>query len=293
MKEHLITRTNWARGLTLVEILVAIGIMGISMLLIAAAFPAGVAMSVAVSEETTSQAAFQHALGVLRERYRAQIINDWASHPDRDQFPPLASTHHYQQIPDVYLGPETWSEGVEGWQAGRENRVYQAIPELDSPYSWTGLIQRMGNAGPMGNLFSVVIVVSRRPGTGASSSFVPDFPNDAEDYASTWSDIPELRSVWCDDSNDITRTLDIRPDDSDLLPSNGYIIDSETGQPYLITGVNYKDDGTGVVTVLSEPPVMDPDESRLFWVVPGPYDGSNYGRHSPAVAVFEATLYLP
>ena len=73
------------------------------------------------------------------------------------------------------------------------------------------------------------------------------------------------------------------------MPSNGYIIDSETGQPYLITGLDYDQ-----VTVLSEPPGITPPDRRLFWVVPGPYEGGgNYGRRSPAVAVFEATLYLP
>ncbi|MBA7553771.1 hypothetical protein ES705_46370 [subsurface metagenome] len=46
-------------GLSLVELLIAIGILGVGMVLIGAAFPAGVAMSIAVSDETTSQAVFQ------------------------------------------------------------------------------------------------------------------------------------------------------------------------------------------------------------------------------------------
>ena len=53
-------------GLSLVELLIAIGILGVTMMLIGAAFPAGVAMSVAVSDETTSQAVFQKALAEIK-----------------------------------------------------------------------------------------------------------------------------------------------------------------------------------------------------------------------------------
>ena len=55
-------KRSFACGLSLVEILIAIGIMGVTMALIGAAFPAGVMRSIAVSDETTSQAVFQKAV---------------------------------------------------------------------------------------------------------------------------------------------------------------------------------------------------------------------------------------
>ena len=285
MNAPLITNLHSARGLTLVELLVAIGIMGISMMLIAAAFPAGVAMSVAVSDETTAQAVFQHALGVIRDKYSAARINDWAARPENDQAPMLPGAY-YEAIPDLYLGLD--SGGAWDADEGRANRVYQAIAGRNSLFSWTGLIRRAGSSGPMGNLFHVVIIVSRRPGTGGQ--FVPNFPNDAEAMG-VRSDIPELRSLWCVGSDAGARILTIDGADSHLLSSNGYIIDSETGQAYLITGV----DGNRV-TVLSVPPEpgeISSGDPRVFWIIPGPFESGKYGRHSPAVRVFEAMLYLP
>ena len=55
-----------AGGMSLVELLVAIGILGVAMTLIGAAFPAGVIMSIAVSDESTSQTVFQKAVGEIK-----------------------------------------------------------------------------------------------------------------------------------------------------------------------------------------------------------------------------------
>lgn len=297
MKEHLPTRADWAGGLTLVEILIAIGIMGIAMMLIAAAFPAGVAMSVAVSEETTSEMVFQQALGVIREKYSATKIDAYTRDPGNDQPRPLPRLDNYDQLPDLYLGlnkQNTWltteSFRSAGEANGRDNRIYRFDGTTASAFSWSAIIRRMGNSGPMGNLFHVVVVVSRRP--ARVSSFVPNFPDDAETMGIR-SGIPELRWVWCVGSDAGARTLTVHSGDRHLLTSNGYIIDEETGQVYLITGVDDEQ-----ITVLSEPPEygeISSTDPRVFWVVPGPYDDSRsrYGRHSPAVGVFEAMLYLP
>src|SRR3989337_231398 len=116
------------------------------MILIAAAFPAGVAMSIAISDETTAQAVFQEALAVIRDNYSVVKI------------PPanLAPTSNYDLIPNQYLGQDAGSY-VEA--RGADNRRF----DENGLFSWSVLMKRMQSSGPMGNLFQVVVVVSRKP----------------------------------------------------------------------------------------------------------------------------------
>ena len=272
----------FAKGLSLIEIMIAIGILAVSMMLIAAAFPAGVAMSIAVSDETTSQSVFQEALSVIRDNYKISVI-------------PVANrpTDTYTVIPDNYL---SWngSAYVGEWQ----DRQYGD----NGIFSWSALIRRSATAGPMGNLCHVIVVVSRQPSGGPR--FVPDpTVGGDEDDEATWTGIPELKRVLCTDSDTTARTITVDPGNDSLepddlpyfarMPNTGYMIDGDTGIPYSIISRNEGTNNT--VTLLTTPPDdidTDPDP-RYFWIIPGEYDGTNYGRVSPAVRVFQATLYLP
>ena len=172
---------NRAKGLSLVELLIAIGIMGVTMLLIGGAFPAGVAMSIAVSDEATSQAVFQKALTVIRDNYKISEI-PVTGRPD--------STHAV--IPDDYLSWNGSSYDLPATGLGRDNRVYE-IAGQPSNFSWSAMIRladptATAGVGPMGNLCQVVVVVSRRP--SANATFMPN-----------------LQSVTCTDSSDTGRTL--------------------------------------------------------------------------------------
>lgn len=249
-------------GLSLVELLIAIGILAVSMMLIAAAFPAGVAMSIAVSDETTSQSVFQEAVAVIRDNYSVSA-------------PPTGTltTTEYNVIPDADVG-------------GLANRQFGT----SGLFAWSALIKRIPGSAPMGNLCRVIVVVSRKPLGN------PDYIN--EDYST--SGLPELRSVLCVDSTPTARTIEVdttadasEPDPSttpfDRVPSADYMIDGQTGIAYSIISRN-DDDNT--VTLLTTPP--DPaDVNHDFWVIPGEHDGSDYGRVSPAIRVFQTTLYLP
>ena len=256
MKVFYDKRTS-ACGLSLVEILIAIGILGVTMSLIGAAFPAGVMMSIAVSDETTSEVVFQKALAEIKEGLRSGDIGS---------------------EPNLVIMPE------DGFDDIIDSRKLE-----DSPFSWSALVRRMGASGPMwasgpmGNLCQVVVVVSRWPSGSAT------FKN--EDGAG--SKLPELRSVQCDDSNKNARTITVASSANfDLVPNGGYIIDSATGTAYAIIS---RDEGTNnnTVTVLGKPPNLV--AARNFWVVPGEYDSVNdkYGRKSPAIRVFQALVYLP
>ncbi len=248
-----------AAGLSLVELLIAIGILGVGMTLIGAAFPAGVAMSIAVSDETTSQMVFQKAVAEIK----AQLsISGGGS---------------------GLLGTELVTMPEGDFSDISDSRKLST----NSSFSWSALVRRMAASGPMGNLCQVVIVVSRRP--SGSPNFVDDGGGDSE--------LPELRKIFCTGSDATARTLDIASGDFGMVPNGGYIIDSATGTAYIIISRN---DGASekTVTLLAEPPLdseitATPIGGRDFWVVPGPYDGSNYGPKSPAIRVFQAMLYLP
>ena len=307
MKNEPTVNATCAQGMSLVELLMAIGILGVTMMLIAAAFPAGVAMSVAVSDETTAQMAFQQALSVIRDNYSvSKVENDFG-------LSELASDTAYDVIPNDYLGINT-SGNYDG-PVGFDNREYEFAQGEGSFFSWSTIMRRMGTAGPRGNLHQVVVVVSRR-GAG-NARFVPDATvGGDEDDPDTWSDVPELRKVVCVAQSTppppTPRTLEIHPDDFYLVPSAGYIIDGETGTAYIIISRNAGGSGNpDTVTLLSEPP-SDADitagpqvtttgntdvDGRYFWLVPGECsdDGTNinYTRRSPAIRVFQAMLYLP
>ncbi len=256
-------------GLSLVELLIAIGILGVAMTLIGAAFPAGVAMSIAVSDETTAQSVFQQAVGVIRDNYSvAKITNDSGAGE-------LAPDTEYDVVKDDYLGIN--SSGVYDAEEGVSNRKYEFEEDKESNFSWSVLMRRMAASGPMGNLCQVVIVVSRRP-SGSPNFIMDDGGGDSE--------LPELRRVNCTASDEPARTLDIN---DGLVPNSGYIIDATTGTAYIIVSR----DNNKVVTLGKPPSNADIGGNRDFWLVPGPYDGSNYGRKSPAIRVFQALLYLP
>ncbi len=226
-------------GLSLVELLIAIGILGVTMMLIGAAFPAGVAMSVAVSDETTSQAVFQKALAEIKANLKISGNGSTLT---------------------TNLAPFVFSD---------DSRKLST----NSSFSWTAMVRRMATSGPMGNLCQVVVIVSRRPGGS------PKFIND--------SDLPELKSVSCDDSDDTARTLTIASSDFNVVPNDGYIIDETTGTAYIIVS---RDKDTDKIVTLSTPPK---GASGNFWVVPGPQSGGKYSLKSPSIRVFQAMLYLP
>ena len=246
-------------GLSLVELLIAIGIMGVTMVLIGAAFPAGVAMSIAVSDETTSQAVFQKALTVIRDNYS---LTDGAGPP---------GTAQYDVIADLYLGKDGTS--VYNADVGLANRVYE-IAGQPSNFSWSAMIRRMAagaNPGPMGNLCQVVVVASRQK-----------YKENAADNPI----LPELQSVDCTAVSTSARTMTM----NGSVPNGGYIIDEATGTAYIIVSRNEAPVGDPVgdtVTVLSEPPSNAP--GKTFWMVPGPSNNSK----SPSIRVFQAMLYLP
>ena len=246
-------------GLSLIEILIAIGILAVSMMLIAAAFPAGITMSIAVSDETTSQAVFQKALAEIEDNVEPGDFT-----PDDT----------YKRL--VLLLDSAFAE------ADKSRKL-----DENSPFSWAALIRPIDDnptaTGPMRKLCQVIIVVSRRP----SGSH---FENES---LVTGRPIPELRSVSCTDSSDTARTITVAPAANfDLVPSSGYLIDSKTGIAYSIISRNVGAETT--ITVLSEPPGDVATDNRNFWVIPGPYeDGNKYGQSSPAIRVFQAMLYLP
>lgn len=269
------TTRGFARGLSLIELLIAIGILAVSMMLIAAAFPAGVAMSIAISDETTSQSVFQEALAVIRDNYSVAKISAIPDTP--------APTTYYDLIPDLYLGQVG---GVYDETEGEDNREFGT----NGLFSWSVLAKRLGNSGVMGNMFSVIVVVSRQPSGGPR--FVPEDGVEADD--TTWSDIPELRAIECTGSVN-TRMLDI--DDSaefSRVPSHGYIIDGDTGQIYSMISRNEGPPDDTVTLLTAQPD--DISAGRDFWIIPGEYEAgfpATYGRVSPAVRVFQTTLYLP
>ena len=255
-----------AAGLSLVELLIAIGILGVTMMLIGAAFPAGVMMSIAVSDETTGQSVFQQAVGVIRDNYSVGEAEAWktghASAPD----PPGSS--EYGLVGDVYLGKDA-SDDYDP-DEGEDNRIYEFEEDQESNFSWSVLMKRMGTSGPMGNLCQLVVVVSRRP--SGSPSF--------NKQGGGTSALPELRSVNCTGSEPDARTLTIGTGSS-LVPNDGYIIDGTTGTAYIIVS---RDNNT--VVTLGTPPSGAAGD---FWVVPGP----NNGPKPPAIRVFQVMLYLP
>ena len=132
---------NGRSGLSLVELLIAIGILAISMMLIAAAFPAGVAMSIAVSDETTAQSVFQKAVAEIVDNVG---IGDFT--PDADN--------------NLIILPDGSCERDFG----------------NSPFSWSALIRPVDDtaSGAMRNLCQVIVVVSRQP------SGSPDFLDDGD-----------------------------------------------------------------------------------------------------------------
>ena len=142
MKNEPARNTNWAKGLSLVELLIAIGIMGVTMVLIGAAFPAGVAMSVAVSDETTSQAVFQKAVAEIKDKLSSSAVGSGAN---------------LVNMSAVF---------------NDESRTLTA----NNTFSWSAMVRRMATTGPMGNLCQVVVVVSRqKPVYDASNNLaLPD-----------------------------------------------------------------------------------------------------------------------
>ena len=279
MKYDGCTTANSPRGLSLIELLIAIGILGVTMMLIAAAFPAGVAMSIAVSDETTAGAVFQDAMSVIRDNYKISRIPG-----------PDLPSGTYTVIPDEYL---SWDSSIPGYNLpatglGRRKREYE-IAGQSSTFSWSALIRReSATTSPMGNLCHVIIIVSRQP-TGN-----PNFLDEARAN----SVIPELRSVPCISSDPTVRTIEVDSSVDPLelvplthferVPSAGYIIDSTAGTAYLIISRNNND----TVTLLTQSPA---GVNHDFWLIPGPYDsvGGNYGRVSPAIRIFQTTLYWP
>jgi hypothetical protein len=216
-------------------------------------------MSIAISDETTSQSVFQDAVGVIRDNYSV------AAPPTG----PLTNTE-YNLIPDGDLDKSGNAAD------GLKNRKF----DTTGVFSWSALIRQIGTTGPSGNLCQVIVVVSRQP------SGSPDFVGS--------STIPELCSVNCTASDDDARTITIKTSDFDLVPNSGYIIDGETGITYSIISRN--DGVSKTVTLLTEGPSnADIAGDRDFWVVPGPQDGSSggYGLSSPAVRVFQTMVYLP
>ena len=196
MKNEPARNTNWAKGLSLVELLIAIGIMGVTMVLIGAAFPAGMAMSVAVSDETTSQAVFQKAVAEIKANLSSSNIT-----PDPGN--PLTVVDYDN------LGAD-------------EDEVLNSRRLTDtSSFSWSALIRPIDDStttGPMGILCQVVVVVSRQ-------KFIDD--------GSGTPELPELRSVTCTGSDPNARTLTISTG-SNLVPNGSYIIDGTTATAYII-----------------------------------------------------------
>ncbi len=185
-------------GLSLVELLIAIGILGVTMMLIGAAFPAGVAMSVAVSDETTSQAVFQKALAEIKANLTSNNVGTG----------------------DLAIMSDN------GF-----NEDSRKLSE-NSSFSWTALVRKMGTTGPMGNLCQVVIVVSRR--AGKNPNFVDE--DDYESELPELREVTCISSDTNARTLTIEDDFDMVPNDGyiiDATTGTAYIIVSrDEGDPY-------------------------------------------------------------
>jgi|GEM_PF-2137730 len=147
-------------GFTMAEVLLAVIVLGIGLIMVAAAFPVGANWNRQSAEESVAQVIGQTALAAIQVRYSAADLNGIGE--VAEPLPNIGARlpwrmrayAHDEIVP--WPVPASW--GPVGDRTGNTN-----APRVAPLYSWTALVRRQPNLNPGGeNRFDVYILVCKK-----------------------------------------------------------------------------------------------------------------------------------
>ena len=223
-------------GFSLIEVLLAVGIIAVGMLFIAGVFPVGIHFTTIASERTIAAVVADEAFAKIR-LYGVADFNSWP-------VPPVVACVDYSVVSFGVVNPVEFA--------------YPSDPNIDisdKQFYWSALCRRVVDPDPNSRLVQVTVFVCRKIGSGTMY----------RGWATNWP-VPVPVGVPVVPAPD---TLQI---DQPTYINDGYtIVDNQTGQIYRVLE---RDAVVPDRIILDRPWLGSPTGS--VWVIPPPIGGGRY-----------------
>lgn len=260
-------------GFSLVEILMAVMILGVGMIMIASVFPVGANWARQNIEETIGSIVAKNAVGIIQTRYTAANLD--------------TVDNTIQAIPGI-VGPNPLLPLVERAYAFGKEPAYPATDPTNANYFWTALIRRSGGANSTSDTFDLYILVFNR---NDPNQIFRSTNSDGDPFPSGVTEVTGARAL----TNELnipcviqTPTVDRTGENTFLFPLppiqfgtvrgllGSQLIEQNTGNVYRVIDNDYKVNST-------LPSAANPIS---FFHVPPADDGSV----SPLVYIYQTTI---
>lgn len=294
-----------AAGFTLIEALIAVGVLGMGLILIAMVFPVGIKLTGTAVERSIGTLAANEGLAKV-QLYGLREFQYWPlaiiaeHHNDPRYAPDKWENATYDACENYIYATDYWNWGIDGLPWTNDDlRIYTDWPEFLYPsantaesrrYHWSALCRRVAP-----KQVQLIVFATRKVDEKLKYySYTYDYINKkyVSGIDSDWP-MPVPVSVSFDNASGKEKELKIQTGGwagfSDapfsFFGGNATIVEDKTGRIYRVS--DYKASGGGVrdTLVLTE----DWQGGDRVWVVP-PAVGST---RNPVVGVMQTTIVLP
>ena len=239
-------------GFSLIEVLLAVGIIAVGMLFIAGVFPVGIHFTTIASERTIAAVVADEAFAKIR-LYGIIDFNSWP-------VPPAIACADFRDVSYGAVNPYEFS--------------YPSEPNIgisDKQFYWSALCRRVVDPDPNSRLVQVTVFVCRKPSPYLKYPGPPDGSGVPVDWP-----IPVQVGIPAVPGPDVLQI------DQPAYINDGYtIVDNQTGQIYRVLE---RDAVVPDRIILDRPWLGGPTGS--VWVVPPPISGGRY----PCIAIYQRVI---
>ncbi len=248
-------------GFSLIEVLLAVGIIAVGMLFIAGVFPVGIHFTTIASERTIAAVVADEAFAKIR-LYGVADFNS-PSWP----VPPAFACADFRDVSYGAVNPYEFS--------------YPSEPNIgisDKQFYWSALCRRVVDPDPNSRLVQVTVFVCRKVGSATTyQGWAVSWPVPVKvgvEYVDTVAPIRKNR----------LRIIPRPPDASDdktFINDGSTIVDDYSGQIYRVL----ERDPTVDNEIILDREWVDPPPFKV-WVVPPPIGGGRY----PCIAIYQRVI---
>jgi prepilin-type N-terminal cleavage/methylation domain-containing protein len=297
--------TVYSRAFSLAELMVAVGILGIGMLIIASAFPVALDQTRQALELSTSQMVFNEAVNQLKTKVTWTELEQYIN-PDPNE----GALEDHATFTTYRLGPNenpNYPNSIYLLSFDNDVRTDPTVPpggpidfftnpvfensncaySADNTYGWMAAVQKIGNQcykfwifvlrEPTGIVDGTTVKFKWRMLNATSSPHV--FPTPTPDPGATA----------------VSLTNRLIFNDTGTLPTRETPFLTNTGQLYKITDIGSPSSGNQIV--MCDKPVSDgiedtkvDDTMKEVSAIAYPYSATGVTRKNPVVAVFQTVI---